>query len=123
MNKTNKLVHMVKYVLENNIIARDDDIILQKSIHYNEYRKRGLEYNLNNKNWIEYLEDIANNIISKPETIRRMRRKCQEIYPTTRGRKYESRQAKQIEVKKALRQEAERKIQEKTQTSIWGANN
>ena len=91
MNKTNKLVRMVKYVLENNIIARDDDIILQKSIHYNEYRKRGLEYNLNNKNWIEYLD--------------------------------ESRQAKQIEVKKALRQEAERKIQEKTQTSIWGANN
>tara|TARA_R100000008_G_C3584893_1_gene171423 strand:- start:1758 stop:2132 length:375 start_codon:yes stop_codon:yes gene_type:complete len=116
----NNMIDMIKYVLENNVDARDDDILLQKVIHYNEYKRKGMEYNLKQRSWLDHLKDITDGIISKPETIRRARRKCQQLYSTTRGKKYESRKANQKKVKDSLRQAQERKIQEKTQTTIWG---
>ena len=115
------MIDMVKLVLEKNIGARDDDIMLQKVIHYNEYKRKGMEYNLKQRTWLEHLEDITDGTISRPETIRRARRKCQELHPTTRGKKYESRKAKQSEIRDGLRQAEIRKGQEKTQTSIWGS--
>ena len=117
------MIDMVKFVLEKNTEARDNDIILQKVIHYNEYKRKGMEYNLKQRTWLEHLEDITEGIISRPETIRRARRKCQELHPTTRGKKYESRKARQGEIKDNLRQAEIRKDQEKTQTSIWGNQN
>ena len=121
MADLSNMIEMVKYVLESNQEARDNDVLLQKVIHYNEYRKKGMEYNLQQRSWVEYLDDITKGTISKAETIRRARRKCQELYPTTRGRKYESRKAKQSEVREGLRQAEERQTQEKTQTTIWGS--
>ena len=114
------MIETIKYILEQNDKARDDDVLLQKVVHYHEYKKKGMEYNLRQRTWLEHLDDISEKTISKPETIRRARRKCQELYPTTRGKKYESRQAKQSEVRDGLRQAEERKDQEKTQTTIWG---
>ena len=121
MADLSNMIEMVKYVLESNQEARDNDVLLQKVIHYNEYRKKGLEYNLQQRSWVEYLDDITKGTISKAETIRRARRKCQELYPTTRGRKYESRKAKQSEVREGLKQAEERKTQEETQTTIWSS--
>jgi len=115
------MIEMVKFVLEGNQEARDNDVILQKVIHYNEYKRKGMEYNLKQRSWLEHLDDITEGTISRPETIRRARRKCQELHPTTRGRKYESRKAKQSEVRESLRQAEERQTQEKTQTTIWGS--
>ena len=115
------MIEMVKFVLEGNQEARDNDVILQKVIHYNEYKRKGMEYNLKQRTWLEHLDDITEGTISRPETIRRARRKCQELHPTTRGRKYESRKAKQSEVREGLRQAEERQTQEKTQTTIWGS--
>ena len=117
------MIEMVKYVLEKNHEARDNDILLQKVIHWNEYKKKGMEYNLKQRTWLEHLDDISEKLISKPETIRRARRKCQELHPSTRGNKYESRKAKQSEVRDGLRQAEERKAQEETQTTIWSAQN
>ena len=114
------MIETIKYILEQNDKARDDDVLLQKVVHCHEYKKKGMEYNLRQRTWLEHLDDISEKIISKPETIRRARRKCQELYPTTRGKKYESRKAKQSEVRDGLRQAEERKDQEKTQTTIWG---
>ena len=119
----NNMIEMVKYVLEKNHEARDNDILLQKVIHWNEYKKKGMEYNLKQRTWLEHLDDISEKLISKPETIRRARRKCQELHPSTRGNKYESRKAKQSEVRDGLRQAEERKTQEETQTTIWSAQN
>ena len=121
MADLSNMIEMVKYVLESNQEARDNDVLLQKVIHYNEYRKKGMEYNLQQRSWVEYLDDITKGTISKAETIRRARRKCQELYPTTRGRKYESRKAKQSEVRDGLKQAEERKTQEETQTTIWSS--
>ena len=121
MADLSNMIEMVKYVLESNQEARDNDVLLQKVIHYNEYRKKGMEYNLQQRSWVEYLDDITKGTISKAETIRRARRKCQELYPTTRGRKYESRKAKQSEVREGLRQAEERKTQEEVQTTIWSS--
>jgi len=115
------MIEMVKFVLESNQEARDNDVLLQKVIHYNEYKRKGMEYNLKQRSWLEHLDDITEGTISRPETIRRARRKCQELHPTTRGRKYESRKAKQSEVREGLRQAEERQTQEKTQTTIWGS--
>ena len=115
------MIEMVKFVLEGNQEARDNDVLLQKVIHYNEYKRKGMEYNLKQRSWLEHLDDITEGTISRPETIRRARRKCQELHPTTRGRKYESRKAKQSEVRESLRQAEERQTQEKTQTTIWGS--
>ena len=117
------MIEMVKYVLEQNHEARDNDILLQKVIHWNEYKKKGMEYNLKQRTWFEHLDDISEKLISKPETIRRARRKCQELHPSTRGNKYESRKAKQSEVRDGLKQAEERKAQEETQTTIWSAQN
>ena len=117
------MIETIKYILEQNDKARDDDVLLQKFVHYHEYKKKGMEYNLKQRTWLEHLDDISEKIISKPETIRRARRKCQELHPTTRGKKYESRKAKQGEVRDGLRQAEIRKEQGKTQTSIWGAQN
>ena len=121
MSDLNNMIDMVKYVLEKNYEARDNDVLLQKVIHYNEYRKKGMEYNLQQRSWIEHLDDITKGTISRPETIRRARRKCQQLHPTTRGKKYESRKARQSEVKQSLRHAEDKKVQEKTQTTIWGA--
>ena len=115
------MIEMVKYVLESNHEARDNDILLQKIIHWHEYKRKGMEYNLKQRSWLEHLDDITKGTISRPETIRRARRKCQELHATTRGRKYESRKAKQGEIRSSLRQAEERKAQEETQTTIWGA--
>ena len=119
MADLSNMIEMVKYVLESNHEARDNDILLQKVIHYNEYKRKGMEYNLKQRSWHEHLDDITEGTISRPETIRRARRKCQEIHPATRGRKYESRKAKQSEIRDSLKQAEERKFQEETQTSIW----
>ena len=113
------MIEMVKYVFENNSESRDNDVILQKVIHCHEYKRKGMEYNLKQRSWLEHLDDITEGTISRPETIRRARRKCQELHPTTRGRKYESRKAKQSEIRDSLKQAEERKTQEETQTSIW----
>jgi|TARA_Y100000310_G_scaffold315051_1_gene365167 hypothetical protein len=117
------MIEMVKFVLEKNHEARDNDILLQKVIHWHEYKKKGMEYNLKQRTWLEHLDDICEGLISKPETIRRARRKCQELHPSTRGKKYESRKAKQGEIRDSLKQAEERKVQEETQTTIWGAQN
>ena len=119
MTDLSNMIEMVKYVLESNHDARDNDILLQKVIHYNEYKRKGMEYNLKQRSWLEHLDDITEGVISKPETIRRARRKCQELHSATRGKKYESRKAKQGEIRDSLKQAEERKVQEKTQTSIW----
>ena len=121
MADLSNMIDMVKYVLESNQEARDNDVLLQKVIHYNEYKRKGMEYNLKQRTWLEHLDDISEKVISKPETIRRARRKCQELHTTTRGKKYESRKAKQSEVRDGLKQAEERKSQEKTQTTIWGS--
>ena len=121
MADLSNMIEMVKYVLESNQEARDNDVLLQKVIHYNEYKRKGMEYNLKQRTWLEHLDDITEGTISRPETIRRARRKCQELYPTTRGRKYESRKAKQVEVRDSLRQAEERKTQEEVQTTIWSS--
>ena len=121
MADLSNMIEMVKYVLESNQEARDNDVLLQKVIHYNEYRRKGREYNLQQRTWLEHLDDITKGTISRPETIRRPRRKSQQLHPTTRGSKYESRKAKQSEVRDSLRQAEERKVQEKTQTTIWGS--
>ena len=81
------MIETIKYVLEKNDKARDDDVLLQKVVHWHEYKKKGMEYNLKQRTWLEHLDDISEKTISKPETIRRARRKCQELYPTTRGKK------------------------------------
>ena len=119
MADLSNMIEMVKYVLESNHEARDNDVLLQKVIHYNEYKRKGMEYNLKQRSWLEHLDDITEGTISRAETIRRARRKCQELHPTTRGRKYESRKAKQSEIRDSLKQAEERKTQEETQTSIW----
>ena len=121
MADLSNMIEMVKYVLESNQEARDNDVLLQKVIHYNEYKRKGMEYDLKQRTWLEHLDDITEGTISRPETIRRARRKCQELHPTTRGRKYESRKAKQSEVRDGLSQAEERKIQEETQTTIWSS--
>ena len=121
MADLSNMIEMVKYVLEQNHEARDSDILLQKVIHWNEYKKKGMEYNLKQRTWFEHLDDISEGIISKPETIRRARRKCQELHSTTRGKKYESRKAKQSEVREGLKHAEERKTQEETQTTIWSS--
>ena len=56
------MIEMVKYVLEQNHEARDSDILLQKVIHWNEYKKKGMEYNLKQRTLKNYDKPITHPI-------------------------------------------------------------
>ena len=121
MSKLDRMIDIVKEILMVRSDTRDDDIILQKIIHYKEFQKLGLSPT--ESTWLDYLSCIADGTLSKPESIRRARRKCQEFYPITRGKKYLSRKEKQRKDMEYHRNEFRKnKGHEATQEGLWGDN-
>ena len=90
-----KLVDRIKNILEDDLKARDDDHRLE-CIVYSKY------FDLENTSVYEFYSKLMHNKIPNSSSIRRARRKCQECYPVTRGKKYEERQGRQKQVKDEL---------------------
>ena len=90
-----KMVDKVQAVLNDDEKARDNDFRLE-CIIYSKYFK------LEKVNVLEYYHKLNNGKIPSPASIRRARRKCQELYPNTRGCKYLHRMEKQKMVKDEL---------------------
>lgn len=121
MSKLDRMIDIVKEVLLVRPDTRDDDIILQKIIHYKEFQKLGIPPT--EMAWLDYLSSIADGTLSKPESIRRARRKCQEFYPITRGNRYLSRKEKQRQDREYHRDEfKQNKGHEVVQEGLWRDN-
>ena len=93
--KISKLVDRVQDVLNDDDKARDNDYRLE-CIIYSKY------FDLSKINVLEFYHKLNDSKIPSPASIRRARRKCQELYPNTRGKKYDLRQHKQKDVKDDL---------------------
>lgn len=91
----NKMVDKVQAVLNDDEKARDNDYRLE-CIIYSKY------FNLSEISVLDFYFKLNDGKIPSQASIRRARRKCQELYPNTRGKKYDKRQHKQKDVKDQL---------------------
>jgi hypothetical protein len=78
---------LVISILENNEIARDDVMIVIKTIH-------DFEMAVLKKNKEEYYDMFFNSTLSKVESISRIWRKIQEEKPELRGKEWDLRQVR-----------------------------
>ena len=83
-------------LLESNTALRDSDSRLLAECWRIEAEQRG--HDLNEKSAMTFLSWIYNGSLSKPESITRARRKAQELYPNLRGKVYQERHMKEIDV-------------------------
>ena len=90
-----KLVDSVKLILEKDEKARDNDLRLECLI-YMKY------FDLEKTSVLEFYNKLNESNIPSSSSIRRARRKCQELYLDTRGKKYSERQDRQKQVKDDL---------------------
>jgi hypothetical protein len=95
MNILDKKDIVIK-LLESNPALRDSDSRLLAECWRIEAEQRG--HNLEDKTAMTLLSWIYNNKLSKPESITRARRKAQELYPQLRGKVYQERHLKEINV-------------------------
>ena len=92
-----KLVEHIKIILENDPKARDNDHRLECIIYSKLYK-----IDLEKTNVFDFYTMLMHKKIPNSSSIRRARRKCQELYWDTRGSKYTKRQEKQSQVKDEL---------------------
>ena len=90
-----KMVDRVQAVLNADKGARDNDYRLECIIYSEDIK-------LEKVNVLEFYHKLNNSKLPSPASIRRARRKCQELYPNTRGCKYLHRMEKQKMVKDEL---------------------
>jgi len=93
-----KLKNIVRKILINNLITRDNDIMLFNLVW--EYQNK----NLDSLSFKEFMKLLNNKSFFAPESIRRSRQKIQELYPETRGYMYFERHDMQEEMKLILKQ-------------------
>lgn len=90
-----KMINMVELILINDEKARDCDFRLECLV----YSKA---IDLRKTNVFAFYGKLIHKKLPKPSSIRRARRKCQELYPHTRGKKYDTRQESQKGIKEGL---------------------
>ena len=90
-----KMVDKVQAVLNDDEKARDNDFRLECIINSKYFK-------LEKVNVLEFYHKLNSSKLPSPASIRRARRKCQELYPNTRGCKYLHRMEKQKMVKDEL---------------------
>ena len=90
------IINEVKTRLENSTKMRDDDALLIADIWRNQLLQLGA------KSSYDVLNAIAGKLLHSPESIRRSRQKIQRDYPNLRGKVYQLRMEKEVEVLKEL---------------------
>ena len=90
-----KMIDKVKGILDDNEKARDNDCLLECMIYdkYLDIEKRSV---------LDFYLKLDKRQLPSPASIRRARRKCQELYPNTRGEKYNLRKSNQKTIKSEL---------------------
>lgn len=86
------IIKEVQKRLENNTKMRDDDSLLIADIWREQLEGMGA------KSMYDVLNAIAGKMLHSPESIRRSRQKIQQTYPNLRGKVYEFRMQKELEV-------------------------
>jgi len=90
------IIKEVKQRLENSTKMRDDDALLIADIWREQLAQLGA------KSVYDVLNAIAGRMVDSPESIRRSRQKLQRDYPNLRGKVYQLRMEKEVEVLKEL---------------------
>jgi hypothetical protein len=90
------IVNQVKKRLESSTKMRDDDSLLIADIWREELAELGA------KSVYDVLNAIAGRMVTSPESIRRSRQKLQRDFPNLRGKVYQLRMEKEVEVLKEL---------------------
>jgi hypothetical protein len=90
------IIKEVKLRLEASTKVRDDDALLIAEIWRDQLDEIGA------KSSYDVLNAIAGKLLHSPESIRRSRQKIQRDYPNLRGKVYQLRMEKEVEVLKEL---------------------
>lgn len=90
------IIKEVKTRLENSTKMRDDDALLMADIWREQLAQLGA------KSVYDVLNAIAGKLLHSPESIRRSRQKVQSDNPNLRGKIYNQRHLKELEVLKEL---------------------
>jgi len=90
------IIKEVKQRLENSTKMRDDDALLIADIWREQLAQLGA------KSVYDVLNAIAGRMVDSPESIRRSRQKLQRDFPNLRGKVYQLRMEKEVEVLKEL---------------------
>lgn len=98
VNITKSVKDRVKYILSHLPKNRDDDHLLLANIWLQELKSQGLPPEEAKK----FCSYIAENKLTHPESIRRIRAKLQNDYPELRGSKYSLRRSRESKVRKDL---------------------
>lgn len=89
--KVNNVADIVKNILTNKPLARDDDLILYGFVIN---KTTGYSMDISYRDMINL---IRTEVLPPFETVRRARQKCQELYPELRGNVWLERNKKQSE--------------------------
>ena len=96
------MVEKVKDVISKHPITADSDLDLMYVIWQREYNKINEFMALKNLDVLSFLKLLKSKKLSGFQNITRSRRKCQEMYPETRGKVYTERHNKQQETLDSL---------------------
>lgn len=91
-----ELTSTIKKLLYKNKRYRDDDQLLCTRVQKDELRR--LKVNPKDITAADFFKMRENHVITIEDTITRLRRKCQQEYPNTRGKKYKARMNKMLRV-------------------------
>ena len=100
------MVNMVKALILADRSLADSDVDLTWHVWARQLKMLKPSKNIEKLNARELLQIWKTKSIASPYNISRSRRKCQELYPETRGKVYEKRQAHQSEVKRDVKRAA-----------------
>ena len=93
--KITKMVDKVKVILDDDERGRDNDYLLECTIYFKYFDIRKISV-------LDFYLKLNKGELPSPASIRRARRKCQELYPNTRGKKYNVRKDNQRKIKSEL---------------------
>tara|TARA_R100000458_G_scaffold59900_2_gene72555 strand:+ start:3945 stop:4262 length:318 start_codon:yes stop_codon:yes gene_type:complete len=97
------MVNAVKGFITARKELADNDVDLTYNIWKWELKKLKPSINIDKLSAKKLMVHWKDGIISSPYNISRSRRKCQELYPETRGKAYNERHKQQEQVKQDLR--------------------
>lgn len=95
-----ELTSTIKQLLYKNPRYRDNDRLLCTRVQKDELRKQKI--NPKNISTSEFFKLREDHKVTCEDTITRLRRKCQQEYPNTRGKKYKKRQNKALRVQEDM---------------------
>ena len=101
------MINMVKALILADRSLSDSDVDLTWHTWARQLKSLKPSQNIEKMSARDLLQAWKAKKVASPYNISRSRRKCQELYPETRGKVYEKRQAHQSEIKRDVKRSAD----------------